>query len=222
MFQRICALFALTLLLASCGSVNQTIEVADGERIEGNLRSVNGSVIIGAEAEVTGNANSVNGHIRLGPDSRAGELNTVNGRIELGERAQARQAETVNGRIRLDAGARVEESVSTVNGRIELGPGAAVSGRVSAVNGRISLDGAEAGSLSNVRGGIIVDNGSRVLGELIVRRSSRQSGDPPLIQIGADSEVVGPLRFEQPVNLRVHESATIGMVEGAEPEYYRD
>lgn len=214
--------FAITL--AACGSVNRTIHVADGEHVPGNLRTVNGALLVGREAVVDGNLNTVNGRIEVGSDSRVGAISTVNGSIRLGESAQAGSSETVNGSVELGANARIDGDVEAVNGDIRLKSGARVTGAVQAVNGRLELDGAEAGALENMNGGMHLDNGSVVHGELRVRRSrTRPRPDTtPTIVIGRNCRVVGPLVFERPVQLKVHESAEIGEVRGAEVEIFTD
>lgn len=216
-------LMLATALLAGCFSINGDLSVGDREVHDGGLRTVNGSIRVGSEAAVGGNVRTVNGSIEIGRESMVLDVQTVNGKIRLGTRSTANELESVNGNVEVLEGARVNGDVSTVNGRILLGPDAVVDGEVQTVNGQIRLEGAIAGSLRNARGGMVLEAGSRVLGPLRVERSGdRETDEPVLIEIHADCVVEGPLVFERPVRLRVHESATIGDVQGAEVERFSD
>lgn len=229
----------VTLLLLGCGAVNQSVEIQDGRRVDGNVATVNGSVRIGAECEIGGSVSNVNGAIQIGADSRVGSINNVNGPIRLAAGVQARSAETVNGKITLadgvtidgelstvngaiEAGAEVTVSgdLGTVNGRIALGAGSRVSGEVTALNGSISLNSARIGALRGGNGDISVLGRSVIDGELRVRETRKKPSTPPRIVIGPDARVGGPLIFEQAVELHIHEKAEVGTIEGAEAQYF--
>jgi len=216
--------FGAALVLGGCFSINSDVEVADGETVERSLTTVNGAITVGVESTVRGDAETVNGAVSIGRGSSIdGEVGTVNGKIELAEDTRADAVSGVNGSISIGAGARVEGSVETVNGRIGLGADSVVGGSVESVNGQIRLEGASAGSLLNVNGGIVLEQGSRVLGELRIKKPRLGNNEEPVtVIIHADCEVVGPLVFERPVELRIHESATVGEIQGAEPEYFSD
>jgi DUF4097 and DUF4098 domain-containing protein YvlB len=209
------------LLLGGCFSINSDITVGDGETVDRSLNTVNGSITVGADATVDGNARTVNGSVTIGRDARVDAVETVNGKITLQADATAASLEDVNGTLEIGRGARVTGDAETVNGRILLAPEAVVDGKAATVNGQIRLEGATVGSLVNVNGGMVLEQGSRVLGELRVDKPSGSSPDEPvLVEIHADCEVAGPLVFERPVRLRIHESATVGEIRGAEPEYF--
>lgn len=212
---------AFALLLGGCFSINSDIEVGDGETVNGGLKTVNGSITVGADSIVNGDAGTVNGSIIIGSSSIVGQLETVNGKVTLGSGARAESIGAVNGSVEVGTEAEVAGQVDTVNGRVLVMSGAVVGEQVGSVNGQIRLEGATVGSLRNVRGGMVLEAGSRVLGELRVAKG-RGTGDddPVLVEIHADSEVLGPLVFERPVRLRIHESATVGEIRGAEPEYF--
>lgn len=215
---------AAVLSLGGCFSINSDVEVGDGQTVDRNLSTVNGSVRVGAESTVRGDAKTVNGSVSIGPGSAIeGAVETVNGKITLDEGASAKSISGVNGSVQIGPGARVEQSTETVNGRVVLGEDSVVGGAVESVNGQILLEGATAGSVLNVNGGIVLEAGSRVLGELRVRKPRLGSDeDPVTVIIHADCEVVGPLIFERPVKLQIHESAAVGEIQGAEPEYFND
>ena len=215
--------FALlgTLALAGCISINSDVVVEDGQT-SNSISTVNGSVDIGVGAIVDGDIGTVNGSITLSRRSQAGEVSTVNGKIELGEEAVSGLLETVNGAIQVGARAAIDGDIQTVNGRVTLGEDVVVTGEVAAVNGQLLLRGAEVGSLVNVNGGMILESGSIVNGELRVKRPRGGDDEPVVVEIHENVTVAGPLVFERPVTLRVHENARIGDVEGAEPEYYTD
>ncbi|MCA1778197.1 MAG: hypothetical protein LC637_02085 [Xanthomonadaceae bacterium] len=213
-----------TLLLSGCLSVNQSLTVADGANHSGNLSSVNGTIQVGRNATVDGDLSTVNGSVTVGDQSEVGDIETVNGRVELGNGVTASNIGAVNGRIVLGVGSRVNGSVETVNGEVTVGPEGSVSGRVSTVNGKIVLSGASAGSLDNYAGGMLLEAGSQVHGELHIKRPRRggEPDEPVLVEIHAGCEVAGPLRFDRPVTLRIHQSATVGNIIGAEPEYFSE
>ena len=209
------------LILGGCLNVNSDIEIPDSETADRSLNTVNGSVRVGSQSTVEGDINTVNGSVTVGTDSVVGEVQTVNGKIELGNGAKAESVEAVNGSIELGEGVEVEDQVETVNGRIVIGRDSVVGGLVESVNGQIRLVGATAGSLRNRRGGMLLEAGSRVLGELrVTKAGARERNDPVLVEIHADCEIMGPLVFERPVRLRIHETAEVGEIRGAEPEYF--
>ena len=209
------------LVLGGCFSVNDNIEIGDGVSVERSLNTVNGRVTVGRDTTVKGNVRTVNGAVEIGADSVVGEVQTVNGKVEFGDSVRADSVEAVNGSVEFGEGVEVDDQVETVNGRVVIGRDSVVGGRVESVNGQIRLVGATVGSLRNRRGGMLLEAGSRVLGELrVTKGGARERNDPVLVEIHADCEVVGPLVFERPVRLRIHESAEIGEIQGAEPEYF--
>lgn len=239
MFKRVLLIAALSLLMLGCSSINQGIQVTDGQVVDGDLSTVNGAIQIGAGCEVNGRLANVNGSIQVGPNSRVGPIRNVNGSIDLAAGTQAGPTETVNGSIRLAEQVSISGSVSavngqvtagqesfidgdfsTVNGRLAMSPGSRVSGQVSTVNGGINLDQARAGSLVTTNGSIELLNGTVVEGELRVREPARLGRDVPTVLIGAEVRVDGRLRFERPVELFIHESAEVGEISGAEPQYF--
>lgn len=214
---------SVTLLLAltACIGVNSSINVADGETVDGNRSTVNGSINVGREARVNGDLETVNGSANIGPGSHVGDVETVNGRIEIADDAAADSLETVNGQITIGSGVEITGDVEAVNGKVAIGPGSRVAGAVESVNGRITLEGADVSSLANNNGGMELADGARVRGDLRVGKVRRgKENDRPEIIIGRDCVVEGRLVFERPVVLRVHRSAQIGEIEGAEPEYF--
>lgn len=212
------------LVLGGCLSINSDIEVPDGENAERSLKTVNGSIRIGNGSTVDGSVKTVNGSITAGIDSRiAGSIETVNGKIDLERGVRAGSVSTVNGSISVGDAAEIAGAAETVNGQIVVGAEATVERLVSSVNGQIRVEGGTVGGLENAEGGIVVGPGSRVLGELrIVRQRGSNRDKPLMVEIHADAEVAGPLRFEREVRLRIHESATVGEIRGAEPEYFSD
>lgn len=215
--------FSLVVLASTgCISVNKDISVADGEQIEENLTTVNGSIRVGSDARVGGDLETVNGSIEIGTGSEVQSLDTVNGSITISRGASVGSADTVNGGIDIGEDVQVEGDVDTVNGQITLAQGTVVQGKVASVNGKLTLSGAEAGSLENINGGMLLNANSVVNGELRVGRARSRNDKPVLVEIHEGSRVVGPLVFERAVTLRIHETAEVGEIEGAEPEYFSD
>ncbi len=209
-----------TVLLSAiaCGNVNHPITIEDGQQVEGSQSTVNGAIRVGNEARVEGNLETVNGAVEIGEDSHVGRVETVNGRITLGAGSSAESLGNVNGSIVIEAEARVSGDVRGTSGSITLASGSQVDGAVSTTSGLIRLDGARAGSVRNVSGGMELLNDCRVDGELRVGSVDRERARVPEVIIGEGCRVEGPLVFERDVRLRVHESAQIGEVRGASVE----
>ena len=184
----------------SIDKVNGSIH-AEAGRAYGSLETVNGSIEIDANVQ-TGSAETVNGGIRVGDGAQVGELTTVNGGIHVGSKL------------------RISGDVTTVNGGILIDSGSTVSGGVETVNGASGLIGTDvARGLRTVNGDITVGVGSHVHGGITVEKPQMQmisfhKRDPRIV-IGPNAQVDGPLVFERPVTLYVHDSAQIGAVTGA-------
>lgn len=213
----------ILLVLAGCNGVNQRLVIEDGEFVDRDLSNINGAIRVGAECEVTGKVSNVNGSIQIGSDSRIGaSVRNTNGRIQLLSGVEVGgDVRNTNGHIELGEGTVIASTVHTTNGRIELAEGARVDGGVSTTNGRIRMTGAEVGSISSHNGDIELLEGSTVKGALTMKKSGGMNlGDDPEVVIGRDVTVTGPLVFEREVTLRIHESAEVGEISGAEPEFY--
>lgn len=223
MKQSATVLFAF-LFLAGCGSVMGDFSLADGSTHDDDISIVNGSIRIGDDCRVNGDVSSVNGSVQVGSNSVVGEVSAVNGSVSLDENVSVSgPVENVNGRVTIGQGSRIAGSIGTVNGLIRLESGSVADGTVSTVNGRITLVGAEVAALSTTNGHLEVLEGSHVKGRLRVTKPkgfSLGERDPVRVVIGAESVVDGPLVFERPVDLFVHESARIGEIEGADPQRY--
>lgn len=218
------AILSAFLFLAGCGSVMGDFSLADGSTHDDDISVVNGSIRIGEDCRVNGEVSSVNGSVQVGSNSVLGEISAVNGSVSVSENVTVDgPVENVNGRITIGPGSQIAGSVSTVNGQIRFESGSSAAGTVSTVNGRITLFGAEVAALGTTNGALEVLEGSHVKGRLrVTKPKGFQLGedDPVRVVIGAESSVDGPLVFERPVDLFVHETARIGEVEGAEPQRY--
>lgn len=214
----------IAVLLTACNhKINDDIEVADGAQHRGNETTINGDVMVGRNADASSSSfRTINGRIKIADGARVSDCATVNGGLELGDGAETGDLKSVNGDLRLGRDARVNGRIKAVNGAVKLKAGSQVSGDIDTVNGLIELVSAEVGgSLSNVNGGMVVTDGSLVHGDLLVRDAKTDPhSKPPRIVIGPDSAVKGKLVFERPVRLYVHESATVGAIEGAEAVSY--
>lgn len=213
----------ILLALAGCNGVNQRLVIEDGEVVDRDLSNINGSIRVGAECEVTGEVSNINGSIQIGSDSRIGEsISNINGHVALHAGVEVGgDVSSTNGHVEIGEGAVVQGTVNTTNGRIELAQNARVDGGVSTTNGRIRLTRAEVGSITSHNGDVELLEGSTVQGELNMKKSGGMNlGDDPEVIIGRDVTVAGPLVFEREVTLRIHESAEVGEINGAEPEFY--
>lgn len=195
------------------------LAIGAGAQASDDISRVNGDVTVAAD-QSQGKVGTVNGNVTLDDRAVAAAVESVNGNIALGANARAGSAKAVNGAIRLAENALVEGAVESVNGAITLLPGARVQGDLGNVNGTITLDGARIGGLlSSVNGSMLIGSGSVVEGGLLMRKpKGRSTNDrPPRVVIGPGAEVRGTLTFEREVHLYVHDSATIGAVNGAAP-----
>lgn len=213
----------ILLVLAGCNGVNQRLVIEDGEFVDRDLSNINGAIRVGAECEVTGKVSNVNGSIQIGENSKIGaSINNTNGRIQLHTGVEVDgDVRNTNGHVTLAEGTAVTGTAHTTNGRIELAEGARVDGSVSTTNGRIRVTGAEVGGITSYNGNIELLEGSTVHGRLEMKKSGGMNlGDDPEVVIGRDVTVTGPLVFERAVTLRIHDSAEVGEISGAEPEFY--
>lgn len=203
-------MFALLPALACAGCIQG----------DGNER-INGAVNVAA-GQPAANASTVNGAINVAAGAAVLKAGTVNGSIELGDGATAGDLGTVNGSITVGENARVTGDVATVNGEIELHKGADVAGSLRNVNGEFTIDAAHVGGdIETVVGDINVGPGSRIDGGIRLEQSDGVSisigKTIPVIVIGPDAVVAGPLEFDREVKLYVSDRATIGAVKGATP-----
>jgi DUF4097 and DUF4098 domain-containing protein YvlB len=209
------------------GTVNKSLEVEPGTAVK--------------------DVETVNGSIEIGDGGRADEVSTVNGGIRLGRDAAAQSIETVNGAIRAGDGLTVAEDIETVNGSIELGTGAVVGGSLGTVNGSIRASQGEVredvetvngkllmsamrigGDVELVNGRVELMDASFVAGDVRVREAKRSGGwwgskpKPPVVIIGAGSEVRGRILIENPdTRLYIHETARVAAVEGATAQRFQ-
>jgi len=103
----------------------------------------------------------------------------------------------------VDRGSRIASGIETVNGAIGI-VATEVGGDISTVNGDITV-----GVDSHVRGGIRVKKPNASWNPVGTGRRA------PRIVIAPRAKVDGKLSFEREVKLYVHETATVGTVEGA-------
>jgi len=163
---------------------------------------------------------SINKSIRVESGASAGDVDSVNGAIRIGSGAAVRSVDSVNGAISLDRDVTVEKDVEAVNGAIELAAGGQVGGSVSTVNGGIRVsDSRVAADVTTVNGTLRLLDGTAVEGDVRVRKPWGWGGgrDKPVrVEIGEGVRVSGDLIFERPVELRMHDSASVGGIVGDE------
>lgn len=224
MFTRTVTAVYLLLLLGACSALADSFTLADGSVHNDDISLVNGRIEIGADCQVKGEISNVNGTIEVGRASRVLDISNVNGRISLADSVEVDgNIASVNGRIELGTDSRVSGEVESVNGRISAANGAVIEGRLSSVNGRIEMQAARAAQLVTHNSNIRLDSGTVIEGELRVRKSQGinfNAGTPPKVIIGRNVTVNGPLTFEREVELYVHETATVGEIDGAQAIHY--
>ncbi|MFZ0390801.1 MAG: hypothetical protein WAN36_10125 [Calditrichia bacterium] len=184
-------------------SINESIRIQNGEKVDKDLNTVNGSIFIGKNASVEGDCHTVNGQISLSEKARTGDLNSVNGQVEIDSGSEIQNSvSTVNGSISIRKDCQIKESVTTVNGQIEL-RGVHVEKNVETVNGNIKLE-----DHAKIEGDIVVhykssgkedaveiniSGGSVVKGNIIVEDEERGV----IVRISSDSRVNGEIRNAQ-------------------------
>lgn len=206
-------------------SVNKSLTVAPGTAVK-DVETVNGSIDLGSNSTAAG-VETVNGSIDVGNDVSVDSLETVNGSIHAGSGLKAKGGvETVNGRIEIGAGSTVQGSVSTVNGRVTLDQ-VAVTENAETVNGGLELKNCRiGGNVEMVNGRSEVIDGTVVAGDVVIHKTKGgwswgSKPKPPVLVIGAGSEVRGRIVVENPdAKVFVHESARIGTIEGAQATRY--
>jgi cytoskeletal protein CcmA (bactofilin family) len=159
-------------------------------------------------------------------------IETITSDIALAADAHAESVESMTGAITLHRNARVAGDVETGSGELVLERGSEVAGSLSNDNGTIHIDGARVGGrITTTYGDIYVGPDSRIDGGILVHKRNvigLSFGDlklgfpigrstPPRVVIGPRATVGGVLRFKRQVELLVSESATIGLVVGADP-----
>ncbi len=202
------------------GSIILPAQDPDGS----DLRTVNGRIEVGEGLSV-GNVKTVNGRISIGPNATAKNVKTTNGRIYIEEGTSTDSLRTTNGRIYVEA-STVNGNVRTTNGNIELEDGTKVDGSVITSNGGIKLrDSFVAKDIETRNGKVRVDN-SEIRGDLIIEEKRGWSlfgfgkWDKPEVIIGPKSVIEGDIIARQDIRLHIHESASVGGIEGAEAEYF--
>ena len=171
-----------------------------------------------AAAMASGKYSTVNSSINLGDNTKAGDVDSVNGSIRIGANSFVKSVETVNGSIKLGNDVTVDEGVNAVNGSINLQAGCEVGDDVTTVNGGVSLDDTRvAGDVETVNGSLKILDRSEVSGNVVVRKPGGWNfgkRKPVYVEIGKDVVVRGNLIFEQPVELKLHDSAKVGEIIG--------
>lgn len=183
-----------------------------------DINKVNGSITVDA-GQTRGDVDTVNGSIRIGDNAAVDEAKTVNGSITVGNNSRANRLETVNGGIRAGTKLTLGEGLETVNGGIFVDRGGRLGGDVSTVNGSIGLVATELrGGIETVNGDVTVGIDSHVGGGI---KYTKPTGNftfqkrDPIVIIGPNARVDGPLVFERTVKLYVHSSAKTGAIRGA-------
>ncbi len=222
--QRLIFGMMVSLLLAGCGdgSVNDTIRIKSGTSSEGSANSVNGNIIVETGAVVEGDVRTVNGMVDIDEQAQTGNVKTVNGAIRLGSGAETGNLDSVNGSVRIKNGGKTG-GIRLVNGTLLAAQGSRINGDAYLVNGSAELIGTRiSGTLSGYSGGFMVTDASEVTGDVIIRKpkGSFSDSDKPKVVIGQNSTVGGKIIAERAIELWVHESASIGGVEGAEIQVF--
>lgn len=204
---------------ANALTLNKSITVEAGEVTDGQS-TVNGSINVGDGAKIDGALNTVNGSISIGDEVSARDIETVNGSIKAGTKLTARNVETVNGVIHLGAGGSIDGDVETVNGRIHLAKGTEVAMDVNNINGALEFDGSRvSGDVSTVNGGVMLENGAVIDGSLTVKKgrgwfNKNKNNKMPKVIVGPGCRIKGEIILEREVELFISDKAEVGGVSG--------
>jgi hypothetical protein len=206
---RVLAMACLLLMLfTSCkNTINESIRVADGETIGGDMNSVNGEIIVGKNCRVRGIARTVNGGISVGSESRISGLQSVNGTIVV------------------DKDAIISADIGSVNGSVLCAEGTTIAGEISTVNGAVTLQAVVVGeNIKTANGEILLTSGARVKGDIVVDADPDQFDGSEeqkvlIIRIEQNSVVEGDIivkRHYRPVEVHLSdEGRVLGQIEGA-------
>jgi len=177
-------------------------------------------IALPATAIASGKYSTVNSSISLGDNTNTGDVSSVNGSIRIGDGSLVKSVDTVNGSIKLGNDVTVEEGVEAVNGSINLEAGCEVGDDVTTVNGRVSMENTRvAGDVETVNGKLAILDRSEVSGNVVVRKPGGWNWGkrkPVYVEIGKDVVIHGNLIFEQPVELKLDDSAKVGEIIGDE------
>jgi len=177
-------------------------------------------IALPATAIASGKYSTVNSSIHLGDNTTTGDVSSVNGSIRVGANSFVKSVDSVNGSIKLGNDVTVDEGVDAVNGSINLQAGCEVGDSVTTVNGGVSLENTRvAGDVETVNGSLKILDRSEVSGNVVVKKPGGWNfgkRKPVYVEIGKDVVVHGDLIFEQPVELRLDDSAKYGKIIGDE------
>ena len=176
-------------------------------------------IILPAVAMASGSHSTVNKSISIDDNSTTGDVDSVNGSIRIGSNSFVDSVESVNGSIKLGNDVTVDRGIDAVNGSITLQPGCEVGGNVESINGGIRMENARiAGDVETINGQLRILNGSEVSGNVVIRKSKgwnlHKRSKPIRVEIGQDVIVHGDMIFEQPVELKLHDTARVGEIIG--------
>jgi hypothetical protein len=177
-------------------------------------------LVLPTVATAEGSFNTVNKSIHVDENTTTGNVDSVNGSIRIGANSVVKSVDSVNGSINLGNDVSVEMSVEAVNGSVTLEPGCEVGDDVDTVNGSIRLKNTSvSGNVGTVNGGIRLLKGTEVFGNVVVHKPggwNNQRNKPVKVEIGENVQVHGDLVFEHAVELKLHDSATVGEIIGDE------
>jgi UDP-3-O-[3-hydroxymyristoyl] glucosamine N-acyltransferase len=208
-------------------SKNKNIKLEDNSHT-GEVVIRNGSVSIGNGAGVA-SIDTVNGSTQVGNHTEIASINTVNGNTLVGEDSKVQEMSSVNGSIGMGNRSAVARDIHSTNGQVALGDDAYVQGVIYSVNTSVSLGKrARAGQIVAENADVTLEEGARVERSIEVRKVSYNwfahvigvKERIPTITIGPNAQVGGDLVFTGKVVLRVHSTAKIGAVKGAEVQTY--
>ena len=207
-------------LLAACNySTNEDVTVREGTSHRGDAVTINGNVRVEKDADARDSSfRTINGNVVVEEGAKVSDCETVNGSVRIGDGTEAGDLRTVNGDLSVGRDAHIDGQVQLVNGSVRLASGSRVQGDVGTVNGLIEMRSATVnGDLTNTNGGMLITDGSEVLGGIRVEAVDEGSeGEPPRIIVGPGVRIRGESVFERPVELHVHDSAEMGPVSGAQ------
>ncbi len=170
-----------TMFSNSCDTtiVNRSLTIANGQKINDDLSSVNGRIEVGENCLINGDCQTVNGSIKIGNFSKVKEVKTVNGNIELRE------------------GVEVDGDIELINGNVQAKTGSHITGDITSINGEVALFHTIVHqNLSVVNGDILLDDGTDIKGDIIIRGKPGRHAQVVKIEIKNGSKVQGDIRVK--------------------------
>lgn len=193
---------AAVVLLPAAGchlSIERDVYVDSGRRVNHSINVIDGNITIGSNCDVRANCRVVDGDIEVGHDS------------------EVRTLQLVDGQIRVESDVLVDGDLQLVDGEVVCSRGVEVKGDIHTVDGTIEVDRTLVQhDVTTYAADISLLNGSRVKGDIVIKRSDDRDGHYRRIRI----EIAGGSIVEGDIRVRDEDADVViylregGRIEG--------